>query len=298
LATATLKLDLVDVRGNGISDDVRVELASMENSQRYRNTVFVKRTVEVAGVSAGAFSRYQVTVWPSDYRVSQFFVVLRDGQTTTRDPLVFPVDPGKVTGIRAKQYAELDARLRNVLEASMLDTNSGLQGSALYEALDAPRKACLLNIFTKAASTRLLDGSSCFDHVGGLIKLRGDRFFARTKAALREEVQNAKDLFGEVSGALHHSPIEGYTDAKSFKTKDKYGNLQLTFFRRGTTGDDYLVDADIDEASGIKHGFEVFRNWVADHTTDPFEIRDVLIRHQLLDPGYEFQFAEAAAASA
>src|SRR5690606_9384453 len=127
--------------------------------------------------------------------------------------------------------------------------------------------------------TPLLDGSSCFDHIQGLVRLRADRFFARTVAALREEVQNHKTLFRRVS-EKHHHPPEGYNPAGSFKTRDRYGNLQLTFFRQGETGDHYLVDADLDEASGIEHGFEVIRNMITDHTTHPYDIREILIRHQ------------------
>lgn len=294
MATGALALDLVDVRGNGIRDDVRIELAAVDRSERYRNTVFVEKTVQVGGIECDPFARYQVTVWPSDYRISQFFIMLQAGRVTTREPLYMPVDADKVTGIRAPAYDALDLRLRTMLQESDVDTSPGQQGAALYTSLDPARKACLLNIFTKAANTRLLDGSSCFDQLGGLVRLRGDRFFAKTRAALREEVQNAQAVFREVSELLHHPP-DGFTPAGSFKSRgDRYGNLQLSFFRRGSTGDDYLVDADIDEATGIEHGFEVARNFLKDHTTSPFDVREILIRHQSLDPGYDFEFAEEA----
>jgi len=294
MASGGLKLELLDVRGQGIRDDVMIELAGLDRSNRYKNTVFVEKQVEIKGIACDPFARYQVTIWPSDYRPSQFFITLRGGQTVSREPVQFPVDAGKVVDINAPLYPDLDQRLRGVLETSNIDTHPGKSGQELYEMLDAVRKACLLNIFMKSANTMLLDGTSCFDHIGGLIKLRGDRFFAVTRAALREEVQNAKAIFHEVSGALHHPP-DGYTDAGSFKTGERYGNLQLSFFRRGLTGDDYLVDADLDESAGIEHGFEVLRNHLLDHDTSPYDIRELLLKYHSLDPGYSFLFAQEAA---
>jgi hypothetical protein len=293
VATGNLKLELVDVRRNGIQDNVLIELANQDRSKRYQNTVFVQKDVEIKGIECDPFALYKVTIWPSNYRPSQFFITLRAGQTMTREPVRTPVDASKVVSIAAPPYAALHPELQRVLLASNLDTDPGKNGQALYDPLDPIRKACLLNIFTKASNTILHDGSSCFKHLGALLKLRGDRFFATTHAALREEVQNARDLFTEVDGSLHHAP-DGYTPAKSFKTKDRHGNLQVSFFRKGNTGDDYLVDVDIDEAAGIEHGFEVLRNHLADHQTSPYDIREILIGHQSSDPGYSFQFGEQA----
>ncbi len=293
MATGTLRLELVDARGDGIQDNVTIELARQGQSKRYKNSVFVKKDVQVKEIECDPSALYLATITPSDYRPSQFFITLTAGKTTAKT-VRMPVDADKVTGIDAPAFAKLDSELRRVLNASNIDTNPGVSGQALYDSLDDIRQACLLNIFTKATATVLRDGRTCFEHIGGLVKLRGDRFFAQTGGAFREEVQNARDLFGEVSGALHHPP-DGFTPARSFKTKDRFGNLQTSFFRRGETGDDYLVDVDIDEASGIEHGFEVLRNHLTGHRTSPFDIRDILIAHQQLDPGYDFEFAEEAA---
>jgi hypothetical protein len=84
-----------------------------------------------------------------------------------------------------------------------------------------------------------------------------------------------------------HPPPEGYRRRRSYKTKDAHGNLQLTFFRRGESGDDYIVDADIDEARGLEHLFEVVRNRVRGRT-NPYDVREVLIAGQAIDPGYRF----------
>src|SRR5262245_23941024 len=168
MATGALKLELLDVRRNGIRDHVLLELVSQNRSRRYKNAVFVQRDVEIKGIECDPFGIYQVTVWPSNYRPSQFFVTLRGGQTATREPVRMPADADKVTGIEAPSYAALDPELQRVLQASNIDTEPGKKGQELYDALDPIRKACLLNIFTKASNTILRDGVSCFRHIDSL----------------------------------------------------------------------------------------------------------------------------------
>jgi len=104
-------------------------------------------------------------------------------------------------------------------------------------------------------------------------------------------VQNSP-LFHNVSAELH-DPVPGYTITDSFKTFDHYGNLQLTFQRRGVAGDDYVADVDIDDAQGIEHLFQVLRNTVTG-PTNPYDIHDILVMDQRLDPGYSLRFAQAA----
>ena len=119
-----------------------------------------------------------------------------------------------------------------------------------------------------------------------------DRLFIRIDAALREEVKNSP-LFHQVPETLHE-PVPGYAITDSYKTLDHYGNLQLTFQRKGDTGGDYLADVDIDDAQGIEHIFQVLRNSVSG-PTNPYDIHDILMMAQKLDPGYSFVFAQAAA---
>ena len=76
-----------------------------------------------------------------------------------------------------------------------------------------------------------------------------------------------------------------YTDAGSFKTPDRYGNPQLTFFMKG---DDCVADIDIDDASGLEHFFQVVNNMLPGNDTHPYTIHEILIAYQKLDPGYTF----------
>jgi len=79
----------------------------------------------------------------------------------------------------------------------------------------------------------------------------------------------------------------------SFKSRDAHANLQVTFMREIATGE-LAADIDIDEASGIEHGFEVIRNATFRKRTNPYLIREFLLSAdpatRSLDPGYEFRF--------
>jgi len=146
-----------------------------------------------------------------------------------------------------------------------------------------------LNIAAKSSSTVLPGGQNVLAHIQELIELRGDRFFARVSPTLRTEIKNAATggLFHPVSGALHTPPAgyETYQDAGSYKTEDHYGNLQVSFFN---SGDSFVADIDIDDAAGLAHVFQVLRNALKNRPTHPYDIHEILIAYQHLDPGYTF----------
>lgn len=119
-----------------------------------------------------------------------------------------------------------------------------------------------------------------------LIELHGDRFFAIVPQQLREDAKNiiADDLFREVNGLLHHPP-HGYDHVGSYKTKDHYSNLQLTFF---AGPENWKADIDIDDASGIEHIFQPIRSTFPGQDTHPYDIHEIPVGHQHIDPGYLF----------
>jgi hypothetical protein len=61
-----------------------------------------------------------------------------------------------------------------------------------------------------------------------------------------------------------------------------------------TTSGRMAADIDIDESSGIEHGFEVIRNALFKNRTNPYLIREFMLSADLqnrsLDPGYSFEF--------
>ena len=65
---------------------------------------------------------------------------------------------------------------------------------------------------------------------------------------------------------------------------DRYGNLHLTFFTDGTK---WRVDVDIDDAGGLEPVFQVLRNSLTGKPTHPYNIHEILLGHQRMDPGYD-----------
>jgi len=295
--SASLRLVLTDAAGQDLNDHVVADLFSLSSSQRYQAVESIARELVINGIDVSAGRFYRVMISPANHSVVQNFVGLSDGGTTDLTAPV-PIDPQKVTAISAPGFALLPSQAQQVLNlAKSPRFNDGaggfLQGPDLYSALtEYPLlKACFLNIVAKAGATGLPGGGSCLDNFQGVVRLEQDRFFVQTSAALVEETSHS-NAFHSVSAALH-DPMPGYHIVSSFKTFDRYGNLQLTFQRRGDTGDDYAADVDIDDAQGFEHIFQVLRNTVAG-PTNPYSIRDILLQQvPRIDPGYGFVFATA-----
>ena len=50
----------------------------------------------------------------------------------------------------------------------------------------------------------------------------------------------------------------------------------------------FLADIDIDDHQGVQHAFDVLQHAVTGKDTNPFDIHEILIFFQNLDPGYLF----------
>jgi hypothetical protein len=295
---ASLKLVLTDAAGSDLNDQVTIDLFSQHTSKQYQTSRHIQRDIQINGIDVTGGPFYRLMVTPANHRIIQMFVSLSEGKLTECS-IAVPIDPQKVVSISGPSFGALNSKAQQMLtEAEVPRFNDGtggfLRGAQLYSALDPYPllKACLLNIVAKSAATTLQDGGSCLDHYAGLVRVEQDRIFLRTTAALIEETAHSNS-FHSVSAALH-DPIPGYAMVSSFKTFDRYGNLQLTFQRRGNTGGDYVADIDIDDAQGIEHIFQVVRNSVSG-ATNPYDIRDILLQQQpSVDPGFEFVFAQPA----
>jgi hypothetical protein len=171
----------------------------------------------------------------------------------------------------------------------------GLKGEVLYLALDDLRKAGFLNLVAKANRTRFAAQQnaprSVLSFIEELYELRADRFFAFVPQGLRSETINSihNDLFHEVSEAMH-TPPPGFTRDRSFKTLDHFGNLQLSFF--SSSDGRTALDMDIDDAQGLDHVFQVVGNFFGG-PTHPYNIHEILIATQELDPGYQLVLYKA-----
>lgn len=280
-----LRLELLDVYGEPLQEEVDVMLRNTAlTSERFRVRRPASARIEIGGLRGAPQGGYRLEIDPPSYQYLSLFINMRASGITSLK-LTFPVDPDKVVGVNFPDYDDLSADLRRLLENSPnVLSFAGRSGRELYEAIDEIRKAGLLNIAAKTGATRLSNGRTVLSYVQELKELRGERFFAVVPKELREETKHSKDerLFRAVESSQHHPP-PGFSRAGSFKTFDRYGNLQLTFFMNG---DDCVADIDIDESGGLEHIFQVLLSKLSGKPSHPFNIQQILIAHQGLDPGY------------
>ena len=281
-----LLIRLRDVGGKPLDDlaDVIVSAPQSNQTVAVKKDVKATHTVKVTGLVP--LTPYLVRVFPARHRpVGQFVRAPAAGSASVQFSL--PVDPERVTAVTFPAYAELDGRAQDILKGSALEVPAGVAGQALYEVLPDLAKAGLLNLVAKMARTALPGGTTVLDHLTSLYRLRGDRLFADVATGLRDLVISAvgDGMFRPVSGSLH-TPPPGYQAADSFKTLDPYGNLQVTFFSSVSAPLRFKADIDIDDAGGIAHVFQVLAHTLTGGETHPYDIHEILVFHQLLDPGY------------
>ncbi|MGH9783625.1 MAG: hypothetical protein ACRD88_05520 [Terriglobia bacterium] len=200
-----------------------------------------------------------------------------------------PIHPRKAKA-RFSHYQILGEGQRRLLgRSSNVSRFEGKTHQELYDAMDQICKAGFLNIATKAENTPLSNGLSVLVYVQELTELRGDRFFGVASQELLDETKK-----GVVGGRFRrasqwlHPPPPGFRRVGSFKTRDRHGNLELSFFRMG---DDWIVELDIDEAAGFGHVLQVLRNLLTGRPTHPFVIYQILINRQNLNPGYSLELS-------
>lgn len=255
----------------------------------------------ITGISCrgGPGTMYRVLATADHYRPYGFFQLIReDRNNTASDDVEFWVKPGDVTDIRAPKFADLPAQARGILaQAQMIELKPedrdlvGLMGEDLYKQLGPLRQACFLNLIAKASHQDTT--GDCLPAIGGVLLIRQDRFFARVVDAGLPERLRRSLLFKSAPESLHE-PLPGFQLAEgSFKSRDAHANLQVTFMREIASGA-LAADIDIDEASGIQHGFEVIRNALFRARTNPYLIHEFLLSAEpitrALDPGYRFVF--------
>ncbi len=289
---ASLKLTLTDANGEDLHDHVLVDLFSMHGSRQYQVTAEIERDIKVNGVDLSDGPFFRVVVTPANHRIIQFIVSFKESGATQFSAQA-PVNPANVVTISGPPYSKIPKNAKPLFAAAAVprfadSAGALLQGAALYAALDPYPllKACVLNIIAKSSAIALQDGKTVLDHCLGLLILEQDRLFVHTTAELEGEAAHS-NAFHAVDSSLHH-PLSGYTVVSSYKTFDRYGNLQLTF-QQDSSGA-YVADIDIDDAQGIEHVFQVVRNSIQG-PTNPYDIRDILLMQSpAVDPGYEFEF--------
>jgi hypothetical protein len=290
---ATVSIRLLNASRKPLQDDVDVIVTAMrtDNEVARRKTHDARKTLRVSGLSPN--EPYLVRAFPVRHRPVGQFVVAPAGDKAAEVELYCPVDPQRVTP-RFPDYADLDPALQRVLEKSTLERDpdlrarpaAGSSGQSLYEGLKPIERAGLLNLFCKMSHVPLGD-TNTWSFVKDVYRMRGDRIFVNVALELRDRVKNAVagGGFTPVDSSLHAPPPD-WAHAGSFKTRDRYGNLQLTFFGTTTAPLAFKVDADIDDAAGIEHAFQVIDHALTHGATHPFDIHQILTFFQRLDTGY------------
>ena len=213
--------------------------------------------------------------------------------------LTLPVNKNRVTSVTFPAFESLDSDAQRLLNASEnVLSFEGTQGEALYDVFDDIRKAGFLNLAAKAAHTRLLNGKTVIQCLSFITQQIGICcLFAIADPTLHGEVLHSatEDLFHKADDSLHQPPV-GFIPVDSYKTPDHYGNLQLTF---STNGPEWSVrHGQIDDAQGFEHIFQVVRNAVTGQPTHPYNIHEILVAYQEIDPGYRLNITAAAVKTA
>jgi hypothetical protein len=305
MPTGTLDLRLTDMTGKPVSN-IDVEFSRFPGEpgtggeRMHVSLVGPDADLRVAGITCrgGPGTMYRVFAEAAHYRSYGFFQLIRENRNNTAsDDVEFWVKPGDVKDIKAPAFADLPSRVRQMLDGAEMITLkpedrdlAGLRGPELYKQLGPLRKACLLNLVAKTSDEATT--GDCLSQIGAVLLSRQDRFFARVERGFPERLRRSH-LFKSAPETLHE-PLPGFQMAEgSFKSRDAHANLQVTFMRETVTGE-LAADIDIDESSGVEHGFEVIRNATFRSRTNPFLIREFLLSAdpigKSLDPGYEFRF--------
>jgi hypothetical protein len=251
-----------------------------------RTDTTVATASNVSGQAAVRFERltqgqpYVIKVFPMRHRpVSQFAFPGPDDNPTVVQ-LYCPLHPERVRAATFPDYRDLAPELQRVLAVSQVEGING-QGDALYAGLNSLQKAGLFNLFGKMSNFGFDEQRTIWSFVDRVFRVRADRIFADVQPALRDLVKSAvaTERFHSVSGSLHTPPL-GCVHAGSFKTAEQYGNLQLTFFVSCVAPLTFKVDADIDDAAGLGHTFQVIRNFLTRGTTHPYDIHQILAFRQ------------------
>lgn len=278
-----LTLFIRNVDGQLITEDADVLLTDITSNKLVRQPA-KKGKLALNGLSAGPMVVYRVEVDPPSYLRATAFVGVTQGSNTVHE-FVVAADPTKAK----PEFLDFDGLGNGCCDLlSRSDSVLGLanmKGPALWLGLGVVQRAGLLNIICKCENTVLQNGRTVLSYLDKVYEVRGDRSFFQIHKDLREQVKSAATTgqFHEAPDNLHHPPA-GFLSAGSWKTDDRYGNLQITFW---SAGGDWRADIDIDDAGGLEHVFQVMRNHLTGLPTHPFAIHQILVRHQRLKPRYE-----------
>jgi chemotaxis protein histidine kinase CheA len=285
-----LSLKLVDVYGKFLAETTSIVLHNEIVSDEVNTTVNPSTPTTLTNLLPFPRGVYRVEIYPTSYQpISRFVNIQSIGNVELS--VTFPIDSAKVSRVEFPLFDKLSKDDQLSKDGQKLLENSrnvlgleGISGKILYERLDDAPKAAFLNILAKTNATRLDDGKNALHYIKEIREISGNSVVAVVSKKIIDEAGDSvrKGLLVKVPSALHQPP-EGFQSQGSFRTTDRYGSLQLTIF---SNGDDYLADIDIDDEGGLGQIFQVNSSFTRRRATHPYDIHEILVFYQHLDPGY------------
>jgi hypothetical protein len=239
------------------------------------------------GVPAFPTGLAEVFIKPKKYRYKSIFINVVGGQENSINEDLF-VDPDKARptlmdfdDLKSKVYG---TDLLRILEESKIK-------KAKWDALDKKNRATVLNLSAKMFNDKLKNGDALIKSVESIVEKKLDkdhreRIYAIVNGNLLGALRKFPEGFRSVSGSLHNFfddwvPVG---QQNSFKSRNDAGNIQFTFATNPAGGS--LADIDLDDHTGIKHAADVLRHKITGANTNPYDLHQILIYFQGIDPGY------------
>lgn len=286
---ADVTVNLKDVHGQTITDEVEITFYNQKvQSLNLRfNVKFKGAPAVLPGVPAFPTGLAEVFIKPKRYRYKSIFLNVVGGEKNSIHEDLF-VDPDKARptlmdfdDLKSKLYG---AELLRILE------KSGIK-KAKWDALDKRNRATVLNLSAKMFHDKLKNGDPLISNVESIVeklldKNHRERIYAITNTNLLGALRKFPEQFKSVSGSLHKffDDWTAVSQQNSFKSRDNAGNIQFTFATNPAGGS--LADIDLDDHTGIKHAADVLKHKITGANTNPYDLHQILIYFQGIDPGY------------
>ena len=286
---ADVTVNLKDVFGQVITDEVEITFYNQKvQSLNQRFTVkFKGATVVLPGVPAFPTGLAEVFIKPKKYRYKSIFMNVIGGENNSINEDLF-VDPDKARPT-LMDFEDLNAKLYGADLLKILD-KSGIKKAA-WNDLDKRNRATVLNLSAKMFHDRLKGGDPLLKSVEIIVqkmldKNHRERIYATVNDKLLGALRKFREQYRSVSGSLHNffddwTPV---SQQNSFKSRNNAGNIQFTFATNPAGA--FLADIDLDDHTGIQHAADVLRHKITGANTNPYDLHQILIYFQGIDPGY------------
>jgi hypothetical protein len=286
---ADVTVNLRDVFGQTITDEVEITFYNQKvQSLNIRFNVKFKGTPAVLpGVPAFPTGLAEVFIKPKKYRYKSIFINVVGGEQNSINEDLF-VDPDKARPT-LMDFDDLKSKLYGTDLLRILE-KSGIK-KAKWDALDKKNRATVLNLSAKMFNDKLKNGDALISNVDSIVekmldKNHRERIYAIANGNLLGALRKFPEQFRSVSGSLHKffDDWVAVSQQNSFKSKNDAGNIQFTFATNAAGGS--LADIDLDDHTGIKHAADVLRHKITGANTNPYDLHQVLVYFQGIDPGY------------